>query len=108
MGEGNGHRNDFEFVRGELSQLRKDNEMLNRLFEEHKEARTEDNKALIQAIQTLTGTCADLSSYIRNFNVKLDAVIVMNQKFAITAIAIMGAVFIGKEAIHAVKEWILP
>lgn len=99
---------DSDFIRGELRQLRQDHMTLGKMFEEHKEARTEDNKALVQAIHSLTTTCSDLSGYIRNFNVKLDAGLVMYQKFSLTALSIMGLVFLGKEAITSLKEWFMP
>ena len=99
---------DSDFIRGELRQLRHDHMSLNKMFEEHKEARTEDNKALITAIQSLTTTCADLSGYIRNFSVKLDAGLIMYQKFSLIALCIMGTAFIGKEALGIIRDWFLP
>ncbi len=99
---------DSDFIRGELRQLRSDHMELGKMFQEHKEARTEDNKALIVAIHSLTATCADLQGYIRNFNVKLDAGLVMYQKFSLTALTIMGSVFLGTEFIVMLKDWIMP
>jgi len=102
-----GQRDSYDFVRGELRGLRKGHEELNKLFEEHREGRTEDNKALVVAIYSLTNTCADLSGYIKNFNVKLDAGLIAYQKFSLLALAIMGFAFLGKESISAIRDWIL-
>jgi hypothetical protein len=99
---------DSEFIRGELRQLRQDHTELGAMFQQHKEARTEDNKALITAIHSLTATCADLSGYIRNFNVKLDSGLVMYQKFSLMALGIMGLAFLGKEALGIIRDWVMP
>jgi hypothetical protein len=99
---------ESEFIRGELRQLRQDHVTLGKMFDEHKEARTEDNKALIVAIHSLTATCADLSGYIRSFNIKLDSGLVMYQRFSLAALGIVGAVFLGKEAISTLKAWLVP
>jgi len=98
---------EYDFVRGELQQLRRDHESLNQMMSEHKEARQEDNRQLAEAIRLLTITCADLSGYIKNFNVKLDSGLVMYQKFSLAALAIMGAAFLGKEALAIIRDWML-
>jgi len=101
------HNGEYDFMHNELQQLRRDHVQLNATMQEHKAARTEDNKQLADAIRMLTVTCADLSGYIKNFNVKLDAGLVMYQKFSLLALAIMGAAFLGKEALGIVRDWAL-
>ena len=98
---------EYDFMRGELKQLRSDHEALGEMLIQQKEARQEDNKQLAEAIRLLTITCADLSGYIKNFNVKLDSGLVMYQKFSLAALAIMGAAFLGKEALGIIRDWML-
>lgn len=98
---------EYDFMRGELKQLRADHDDLGRMLEEQKEARQDDNRQLAEAIRLLTITCADLSGYIKNFNVKLDSGLVMYQKFSLAALGIMGLAFLGKEALSIIKDWML-